>query len=251
MGFSNDLLAGRVTIVSGSGAGIGRAIARTFADAGASVVVAELDEAAGREAAEETGGVFHRTDVSDPAEIKATVEAVRSDFGRLDVLVNNAGIARYLDLFEVTVKDWDAINDTNARGAFFFMQAAAEVMVSQGGGSIVNISSIAGKGYRRTSSVAYAAAKGALITMTRTVAARLGPANVRVNAICPGVTMTPMVDRWRESNPVGSQEVIAAIPLGRANTVEDIANLALYLGSDLAGTVTGQSWNVDGGLVND
>lgn len=246
-----DVLNGRVAIVTGAGAGIGLAIARSFADAGAIVVVADFDQEAGQAAAEEVGGVFLRTDVSDPTQITATVDAVTARFGRLDVLVNNAGIARYVDLFDLTVDDWDAINAVNARGTFLFLQAAARVMVAQGSGSIVNISSIAGKGYRRTSSVAYAAAKGAVVTMTRTTAARLGPSNVRVNCICPGVTLTPMVERWRQSNPEGSREVIEAIPLARPNQVEDVANLALFLASDLADTVTGQSWNVDGGLVND
>lgn len=246
-----DILNGRVAIVSGAGAGIGLAIARSFAGAGANVVVAEFDQETGEAAAKEVGGVLLRTDVSDPAQIAETVDAVLARFGRLDILVNNAGIARYLDLFDITVADWDAIEAVNARGTFFFLQAAARVMVAQGSGSIVNISSIAGKGYRRTSSVAYAAAKGAVVTMTRTTAARLGPHNVRVNCICPGVTLTPMVERWRQANPEGAREVIDDIPLARPNQVEDVANLALFLASDLANTITGQSWNVDGGLVND
>ncbi len=246
-----DLLAGRVAIVTGGAEGMGVAMARAFAEAGGRMVIADVNAEAGRAAATSIDGLFVQTDVAQPAQIAAAVDAATARYGRLDVLVNNAGIARHIDIFDLTVDEWDVVNDINARGTFFFLQAAAKVMVRQRKGSIVNISSCAGKGYRTTSSVAYAASKGAVITMTRTAAARLAADNVRVNAICPGPTMTPMLKRMSARTPEAFQKIVDAIPLRRPNEPEQVANLALFLASDLADTVTGQSWNVDGGLVND
>jgi NAD(P)-dependent dehydrogenase (short-subunit alcohol dehydrogenase family) len=245
------LLAGRVAIVTGGAEGIGVAIARAFVRAGAQVVIADCNMEAGTQAAAENGAAFLPVDVADATQSTQVVKETVARFGRLDILVNNAGLARHIDFFDLGVEDWDRINAVNARGTFFFLQAAARVMIAQGGGSVVNISSCAGKGYRTTSSVAYAASKGAIITMTRTCAARLATGNVRVNAICPGPTMTPMLIRMRENMPDAFAQIVADVPLGRASEPEDIANLALFLASDLASTVTGQSWNVDGGLLND
>jgi NAD(P)-dependent dehydrogenase (short-subunit alcohol dehydrogenase family) len=230
---------------------MGMARAQAFAEAGARVVIADLNAEAGAAAAKAIDGLFVHTDVAITAQIGAAVEATTARYGRLDVLVNNAGVARHVDIFDLTEEEWDVVNNINARGTFFFLQAAARVMAAQRKGSIVNISSCAGKGYRTTSSVAYAASKGAVITMTRTTAARLAADNVRVNAICPGPTMTPMLQRMSERTPEAFGRIVDAIPLRRANEPRHIANLALFLASDLADTVTGQSWNVDGGLIND
>ncbi len=147
----------------------------------------------------------------------------------------------------------------NARGVFFCMQRAAREMAKQGGGKIINMASIAGKGYRGTSNIAYAASKGAVITMTRIAATQLAPHNINVNAICPGLTRTPMLESILRDNiqrrGLDEAEVIrrleTTVPLGRSNAPEDIANMAAFLASPESDNITGQSFNVDGGLTWD
>ncbi|MEZ5263996.1 MAG: SDR family oxidoreductase [Acidimicrobiales bacterium] len=185
------------------------------------------------------------------------VEAVVASHGRLDVVVNNAGVTKSLGFFDVGEADWDRIYSVNAKGLFFVMQAAAKAMRDGGGGGrIVNIASIAGKGYRGTSNVAYAGTKGAVIAMTRIAASQLARFGINVNAICPGVTRTALfdqvidelVERLGGTRDEAEARAVRSIPLRRANEPADIAALAVYLASEPARNVTGQSWNVDGGL---
>ena len=198
-------------------------------------------------------------DVAQAAQSQRVVEEIVADHERLDVLVNNAGVTRSLGFFDVTEADWDRIYEVNARGLFFLMQAAAEAMRRADGGRIVNIASIAGKGYRGTSNVAYAGTKGAVIAMTRIAASQLARHGINVNAICPGVTRTALfdqvidelIDRNGGTRDEAEARAVRSIPLRRANDPEDVAALAVYLASDAARNVTGQSWNVDGGLVWD
>lgn len=254
----------KVAIVTGAGRGIGKAVAGHYAREGASVVIAEIDEALGEKLAGElvaAGGKaeFVKTDLNKLSDIDALMAHVRDRFGRLDILVNNAAVTKSLDFFEVSEQDWDWIHNVNTKGLFFCMQAAARVMKEQGGGKIVNIASIAGKGYPATSNVAYAGSKGAVIAMTRIGAASLARHNINVNAICPGVTRTDLyyeVMRGKvQSSGKSEQEIIealdASIPIRRSNEPEDIADLAVFLASDESRNVTGQSWNVDGGLMWD
>jgi NAD(P)-dependent dehydrogenase (short-subunit alcohol dehydrogenase family) len=251
-------LEGRVALVTGIGAGMGTAFARAFVEAGATVVGADIDEAAGRAVMDDLGptATFVRADISQVAECKGLVDQIVAEHGHLDVLVNNAGVTRSLGFFDVTEDDWDRIYAVNARGLFFLMQAAAAAMRDQGSGRIVNIASIAGKGYRGTSNIAYAGTKGAVIAMTRIAASQLARYDINVNAICPGVTRTALfdqvIDQLVERNG-GTREqaeakAVRSIPLRRANEPSDVASLAVYLASDGARNVTGQSWNVDGGL---
>lgn len=257
-------LLNKVAVVTGAGRGIGKAVASHYAREGAAVVIAEIDEALGEKLAGELvrdGGKaeFVKTDLNQLSDIDALMTQVGSCFGRLDILVNNAAVTKSLDFFEVSEQDWDWIHNVNTKGLFFCMQAAARVMKEQGGGKIVNIASIAGKGYPATSNVAYAGSKGAAIAMTRIGASSLARHNINVNAICPGVTRTDLyyeVMRGRvQSTGKSEQEIIAAldasIPLRRSNEPEDIADLAVFLASDESRNVTGQSWNVDGGLMWD
>ncbi len=257
----SDQLDGRVALVTGIGAGMGTGIARAFVDAGAIVVGADIDDAAGRRVMDALGGTssFIKADVARVEECRGLVDEVISRHGRLDVLVNNAGVTKSLGFFDVTEADWDRIYSVNARGLFFLMQAAAVVMREQNAGRIVNIASVAGKGYRGTSNVAYAGTKGAVIAMTRIAASQLARHGINVNSICPGVTRTALfdqvIDELVERNG-GTREqaeakAVRGIPLRRVNEPEDIALLAVYLASDAARNVTGQSWNVDGGLLWD
>ena len=184
---------------------------------------------------------------------------VADEFGRLDVLVNNAGVTRDIDFFELPADEWDAIMQVNARGSFLCMRQAARYMRDSGGGLIINISSIADKGWPGASNIAYAASKGAVVTMTRIAAAQLAPFNITVNAVCPGVTRTPLVAQLLRSRAItlgtSEEKVTAAlhatIPLGRANDPSDVADAIEFLASDQARNITGQSLNVDGGNIWD
>ena len=254
----------KVAIVTGGGAGVGKAVALRYAREGARVVVAEIDETSGEKTTAEivAGGqqaVFVRADLSRLPDINALMKRTVSAFGRIDILMNNAGVTRKLNFFEVTEADWDWIHAVNSKGAFFCMQAAAREMAERREGKIVNIASIAGKGFRGTSNVAYAGSKGAVIAMTRVASSQLAPYNINVNAICPGVTRTALYERIvegvaeREKITVAeaSARMDATIPLKRSNTPDDIAHMAVFLASDEARNITGQSFNVDGGIIWD
>jgi acetoin reductase-like protein len=260
-------LDGCVALVTGGGRGIGRAIALRYAREGAKVAVVDLAEDSVQAVARDiraAGGTVEAfpADLRDPQQSVAMVERAVERFGRLDVLMNNAGVVRVRPLLELTPEDWDFINDINARGLFFALQAGARRMVEQPPlaagrprGKIVNIASIAGRG-GRPMFAAYAASKAAAISITQSAALALAP-HVTVNAICPGVVDTPMwnqIDReWTaaDQRPLGTawQERIRGIPLGRPETPEDLTGMAVFLASDESDYITGQSYHVDGGLV--
>ena len=260
-------LDGRIALISGSGRGIGRAIALRYAREGAKVVVADLDAASSQAVAAEIQSFGaeadgFQVDVSDPKQSAAMLARAVDRFGRLDVLVNNAGVMRVRALLELTPEDWDFVNDVNARGLFFALQAGAREMsrqtpLSEGRprGKIINIASIAGRS-GRPMFAAYAASKAAAISITQSAAAGLAP-DVTVNAICPGVVDTEMwrqIDReWTqvERRPAGSawQARIGGIPMGRPETPEDVTGMAVFLASADSDYITGQSYHVDGGLA--
>ena len=185
------------------------------------------------------------------------VDTTVAKFGKLDVIVNNAGVTRSAFIMDLTEEDWDRIHRVNAKGVFFCLQRAARQMMQQDGGRIINMASIAGRGFKDTSNAAYAASKGAVISMTRTTAQQLGRHNINFNAICPGVTMTPLVEtmlvdlakRKNKTEEEALADISRPIPIGRANTPEDIAALAVFLASPGARNITGQAYNVDGGLI--
>lgn len=255
---------GQIALVTGAGRGIGRAIAERYAAEGATVIAVDIDESAVEQvvaAIEHNGGEAHGriADIGATETLAPLIRDIAARHGSLDILVNNAAVTRAIEFFEVRPEDWDRIYRVNARGLFFCMQAAAEVMRERGGGRIVNIASIAGKGFPGTSNIAYAGSKGAVIAMTRIAAHALGKHNINVNAVCPGVTRTELyyqvVRERSESTGRLEAEVMEAfdanIPVRRSNEPDDIAALAVFLGSDESRNVTGQSWNVDGGLTWD
>jgi 3-oxoacyl-[acyl-carrier protein] reductase len=256
------ILKEKIVLVTGAGAGIGEAIAVAMAEAGAAVAAADIDGDAAARTADKAAKFQAKTlalqaDVGSLEDIDRMVEHVVGEFGRLDVIVNNAGVTRRAYIMDLTEEDWDRIHRVNAKGVFFCLQRAARQMIGQGGGRIINIASIAGRGYAGTSNAAYAASKGAVIALTKTAAQQLGPHNINVNAICPGVTRTPLGDRSlvvrAQEQGVTIEEAlkrhIAPIPIGRANDPEDIAAMAVFLASPGARNITGQAYNVDGGLV--
>lgn len=256
-------LENKTAVVTGAGQGIGRAIALHLAEAGANVAVADINP----DTVEDTGAAIEalgreslaiHADMGSVDEIDQMIGTARDKLGRIDIIVNNAGVTRYLYVMDVEEADWDRIHRVNAKGVFFCMQRAAREMIDQGdGGRIINIASIAGKGYSGTSNAAYAASKGAVLAMTMIAADQLARHDINVNAICPGVTMTELsitnMHNRAKSTGVSLSELEQArdarIPIGRANTPEDIADMARFLAGPGARNITGQAFNVDGGLV--
>jgi len=258
------LLTGKVALVTGAGSGIGRACAIALAEAGADVVVVDIngktaDETAGAAMGFQRRSLGLQADVGDVAAIDRMVQAAIAEFGRIDIAVNNAGVTRRADIMDLTEADWDRIHRVNARGVFFCLQRVAREMITQREGRIINIASISGRGYAGASNAAYAASKGAVISLTKTASQQLAKHNINVNAICPGVTRSPLSDAnlriraEQEGVSVAEMERRRAevIPLKRANDPEDIAAMAVFLASAGARNITGQCYNVDGGLVND
>jgi meso-butanediol dehydrogenase / (S,S)-butanediol dehydrogenase / diacetyl reductase len=251
----------QLAIVTGAGRGIGRAIALELARLGADVVVAELDKDGAERTAGEVRGLGRRaaavpTDVTSRASLDAMVERARSEFGRIDVLVNNAGIYRAATTLDVTEEHWDAIMNINARAVFFASQAVLPVMIAQRRGSIVNLASMAGKVGSRTN-LPYNASKAAVVSMTKSLALAHAADGIRVNCVCPGFVETDMWTKVaREQSAIMglsadefTRQRAAMVPLGRMERPEDVASVVGFLASDRAGYMTGQALSVDGGLV--
>ncbi len=249
-------LAGKVAIVTGGTSGIGRATALLFADEGAAVSITGRDERRGREVVEEIEGrggraIFVRADVRVAEDCRRTVEATIAAFGRVDVLFNNAGVFVAADAIDCTEEEWDAQVDTSLKGTFLMSKLVLPHMVARGGGSIVNNASGWGLvGGDRA--VAYCAAKGGVVVMTKAMAIDHGRQGVRVNCVCPGDTETPMEHAdaahrgmtWRAYVEGASDR-----PLGRMGEPEEVARAVLFLASDESSFVTGAALPVDGGGV--
>jgi 3-oxoacyl-[acyl-carrier protein] reductase len=237
--------------VTGGTAGIGRATAARFAAAGDHVAVWDVRPP---EAVDELPGTFQRVDVTDPSAVEAAAAEVHARWGRIDVLVNNAGIVRDAQLVKwregaaagaMSEADFDAVLAVNLKGVFLCTRAAAPRMIAGGGGVILNASSVVGL-YGNFGQTNYAASKAGVIAMTRTWARELGRHNIRVNAVAPGFIATEMTAAIPEKV---LQTMVAHTPLGRMGKPEDIAEAYLWLASDAAGFVTGTVLSVDGGLV--
>ena len=246
-------LAGRAALVTGASRGIGRAVAERLARDGADIAITVHREPgeATLEAVRAAGvrALALAADLADADAPGGAVAAAHAAFGRLDILVNNAGGTRIAPLLETSAAEWDRVFALNVRGPFLALQAAARLMVARGRGAIVNVASVAAHGPRPTVP-AYAAAKAALISVTRSAAAALAPHGVRVNAISPGLIDTRIWEVFR-GEPAGHEmfeERLAGIAMRRAGTPEEVADAVAYLVSDEARYVTGQDWNVCGGL---
>ena len=229
----------KVALVTGGGAGIGRAIALAFAREGAKVLVAELDEGSGRSVVGEIGAAarFQRCDTSSEAEVRAVVQAAVDTFGRLDIMVNNAGVAQ---------RDWDTTLAVNLSGVYYGCKHAAEAMAAQGGGVIVNLSSILGLVGIGGQDNAYVAAKHGVVGLTKDFAIAYGERGVRVNCINPGWIETAMTRMITEA-PAVRQQIEGQTPMGRLGTAEEVATVALFLAADDSSFMTGASLVVDGG----
>jgi NAD(P)-dependent dehydrogenase (short-subunit alcohol dehydrogenase family) len=253
MATENGSFAGKVAFVTGAGSGIGRAAALAFARKGADVVVADVSEQGNnRETArmiEEAGGraLAVRCDVSRAADVKAALDSTIETFGRLDFAFNNAGVEQpIMAAADLTEEEWDRIADINLRGVFLCMKHEIPSMLKQGGGAIVNTSSGAGvKGF--AGQAAYCAAKYGVIGLTKAAALDYAKANIRVNAVCPGIIETPMMDRFSGGTPEGRARVIAQEPVGRMGKSEEIGDAVVWLCSDAAAFVVGHAMVIDGG----
>jgi NAD(P)-dependent dehydrogenase (short-subunit alcohol dehydrogenase family) len=243
-------LKGKAAIVTGGGMGIGRAIAETFARAGARVIVADIDREAGSATVETitAGGgeaCLVRADVSKPEDAQGMVDAALASFGRLDILVNSAGIYARGDVVSTPLETWDQLLSINLTGVFLCCKAAIPVMKRAGGGVIINISSSVGWHDAAPGIAAYAASKFGVTGLTKAMACDHLPDNIRVNCICPGPTDTPLLQASR--TPLELQAFAEAQPIGRLASPEEIAAAALFLASDEASFVTGIAFPVDGG----
>jgi 3alpha(or 20beta)-hydroxysteroid dehydrogenase len=244
-------LEGKVAIVTGAASGMGAAEARLFADEGARVVLADIQDAAGEALAKELGGaaVYAHLDVSQEAQWQALVTDVQRRFGRLDVLVNNAGTVAAAPLEDTTLEQWNRVIAVNQTGVFLGMKHAIRPMAASGGGSIVNISSTDGF-VGMSAVVAYVASKFAVRGMTKTAALELAARGIRVNSIHPGYIDTPMANPPSEPRPtVLERAVKKRVPLGRMAQPREVANLALFLASDESSYCTGAEFLVDGGML--
>jgi len=245
MGAPSFSLAGKVALVTGASYGIGEGLSRALALAGAEVAVGARSREPLEELARDIGGLAVPLDVSDVGSIRAGVDRVVERFGRIDVLVNNAGLGDNQPALDVTEGDWDRMMAVNARGLFFACQAAARHMLPRRSGRIVNISSQAGLVGIRGHAV-YSASKGAVNQLTKVLALEWSPDGVTVNAVAPTFTVTPGT-RERLADPTFRASVLARIPAGRVGTIDDIAAAVIYLSSPAGALVTGSVLVVDGG----
>jgi NAD(P)-dependent dehydrogenase (short-subunit alcohol dehydrogenase family) len=244
-------LEGRIALVTGAGAGIGRGIAQTFAREGAHVVVTDIDaDAAGQVAAEivKANGAAeaHAADVTDTAQVKRLMEAIGERHGRLDVLVNNAGVGERSDFRHMSDEAWDRVWKVNLDGTVRCAREAFELLRASGRGSVVNLASVMAEKHTRQMAV-YSATKGAVLALSRSLAVEYAPYGIRVNTLLPGYVETALIGRYI-SNPMIAKGLLAQTPLRRFGTPEDIANAALFLASDEAAYITGAALNVDGGM---
>jgi NAD(P)-dependent dehydrogenase (short-subunit alcohol dehydrogenase family) len=248
-------LKNKVAIITGARRGMGKAHALVLAEAGAKVVVSDISQEECQivvDEIEKRGGeaLAVKCDVSKKQEVEEMVRKTKEKWGKIDVLVNNAGIAQFVPFLEMTEQEWDKTIDINLKGYFLTAQAVALEMVKQKSGVIINVASVAmgqvGVGFQNLAH--YSASKGGIVAMTETMAAELGTYNIRVNAVAPGVIETPMVDPIKQDEK-SMQGILARVPLKRVGRPEEVSNLVLFLASDASSYMTGSTVVVDGGWL--
>ncbi|MGH6864678.1 MAG: SDR family NAD(P)-dependent oxidoreductase [Methyloceanibacter sp.] len=242
----------KIALVTGAGAGIGRAIAETFAREGAKVIVADRDADAANSVAETIvksngAAATHTVDVTDTAEVKGLMSAIKEAHGRLDVLVNNAGVGERSDFRHTSDEAWDKVWQVNLDGTVRCAREAFDLLRASGKASVINLSSVMAAKHTRQMAV-YSATKGAVSALSRSLAVEYAPYGIRVNTLLPGYVETALIGRYI-SNPMIAKALMTQTPLRRFGTPQDIANAALFLASDEAGYITGAALNVDGGMA--
>ena len=247
-------LEGKVAIITGAASGIGRAAVELFAAEGATVVAADVSDEAGQRLADELAAkrstcTFVHVDVSSESDVEAMVHLALSQFGRLDVLFNNAGVeGEQAPTADATIDNWERVIDINLKGVFLGMKHGIKAMLRTGGGSIVNNASVAGLvGFAGIP--AYCASKGGVVQLTRVAALEYATQGIRVNCLCPGIIDTPMVERFTHDNPAALEQLKQLEPVGRLGRPREVAELALFFASDRSSFITGAVIPVDGGFV--
>jgi NAD(P)-dependent dehydrogenase (short-subunit alcohol dehydrogenase family) len=249
-----DELKNKVAVVTGGSSGIGRAAVELFADEGAAVVIADVCDDAGRALADRLAkqgktATYVHADVSEADDVQAMVMLAMSRYGRLDVLFNNAGTEGETGFtVDSSLENWEHVINVNLRGVFLGLKYGIEAMLRNGGGSVINNASVAGLvGF--AGSPAYCASKGGVIQLTRAAALEYATQGVRVNCVCPGVIETPMIERFTQGNAEAEAQLVGMEPVGRVGRPREVAELALFLGSERSSFITGAVIPVDGGLV--
>ena len=240
----------RVAVVTGGAQGIGRSICTTLAGAGATVIVADLDEGGASETVSQlnTPGRAIAVDVSFEESVKSLYTSIMNTEGKIDILVNNAGICRMIPILDITVEEWDKILAVNLRGTFLMSREAFRLMKEQESGRIVSIASAAAKIGGLAAGAHYSASKAGIICFTKSLALQAAPYHVNVNAVCPGPMATEMTDAWGDET---NEAFKAKIPFKDYGRPEDVANAVAFLASDRAKYITGEILDVNGGLVMD
>lgn len=248
-------LAGQFALVTGCSSGIGAAMTSALADAGC--VVSGIDLRPPPSSLRAKMRAFRAIDATDAGHLTEFIDDVHVRLGPTHILMNNVGGTKDIAFADLTVPDWDAMFALNVRPAFVTTRAVLPAMIENGYGRIINVGSIAGRGWAHASNVAYASAKAALIAMTRVVALNVAASGVTVNAVCPGPTSTDLVSQILQERALAqgttlenaTAEWARHIPTGRANTPDEVADVALFLARRESGNITGQAWNIDGGIM--
>ena len=239
---------GRVCLITGAAQGIGAACARRFAAEGALVVLADVDDERGQRLAAELSGLYVHCDVGNKAQVDQLVQQALAWQGRIDVLVNNAGIFRAADFLDVTEEDFDAVLRVNVKGSFLVGQAVARAMAQASRGTIVNMSSVNGT-LAIPNIASYNVSKGGINQLTRVMALALAPHNIRVNAVAPGTIATELAAKAVLTSDEAKNKILSRTPLGRLGEPSEIADVVAWLASDAASYVTGEIVTVDGGRM--
>ena len=242
MKFENKIIG-----ITGAGRGIGYALAEAYIAEGAQVVILEQDSDRGSAAAEKLSATFELLDVRDAAAVKRAVQAIQARFGRIDIWINNAGVAHMGPAVDLTIDDWDIDIGVMLSGTFYCSQQVGRVMIEQGSGNIVNVSSVNGL-FAQKNRAPYCTAKAGINMLTKVLASEWAALGVRVNAVAPGVIMTDLVQEAFDSGHVSEQKIISRTPMGRMGELREIVEAVLFLSNDEeASFVTGEVLRVDGG----
>ncbi|HEX2894701.1 MAG TPA: 3-oxoacyl-ACP reductase [Marmoricola sp.] len=243
-------LASRTAVITGGCSGIGLATARRFAEEGAQVVVADIDDARGEQVAEEIGGLYVHTEVTDKEQVDALFRTAKDTYGSVDIAFNNAGISPPEDdsILDTDLEAWRRVQEVNLTSVYLCCKAALPYMLEQKRGSIINTASFVAVMGAATSQISYSASKGGVLSMSRELGVQFAREGVRVNALCPGPVNTPLLQELFAKDPERAARRLVHVPIGRFAEPEEIANAVLFLASDEASFITANTFLVDGGI---
>jgi NAD(P)-dependent dehydrogenase (short-subunit alcohol dehydrogenase family) len=246
----SDRLAGKVAVITGGCSGLGLATARKFVAEGAKVVIGDIDDVRGPGIADELGGSYLRTDVTDPDDVNALFALAKSTYGSVDIAFNNAGISPPEDdsILTTDLAAWRKVQEVNLTSVYLCCKAALPYMIEQGKGSIINTASFVAVLGAATSQISYTASKGGVLSMSRELGVQFARKGIRVNALCPGPVNTPLLQELFAKDPERAARRLVHIPMGRFGEPDEIANAVLFLASDESSFITASQFLVDGGI---